>query len=86
MKKKQNSVLVQDGGVEGRAFISVSESTKITTSCCMAIHRRMLEPTKKRQPTSKDKEEATARQQEGHNHDKIKSHTHWVGDPQTREQ
>ena len=40
----------------------------------------------KRYPTSKDKEEAAARQQEGHNHDKIKSHTHQVGDPQTGEQ
>ena len=26
------------------------------------------------------------RLQEGHNHDKIKSHTHQVGDPQTGEQ
>ena len=34
-------------------------------------------PTKKRYSTSKDKEEATVRQQEGHNHEKIKSQTHW---------
>ena len=27
---------------------------------------------------SKDKEEATARREEGHNHDRIKSHTHQV--------
>ena len=43
--------------------------------------RRMLEPTKKSNPTSKDKGESTARWQEGHNHDKIKSHTHQVGFP-----
>ena len=40
---------------------------------------------KKRYPTSKDKED-TARQWEGHNHDEIKFHTHWVGDPQAKEQ
>ena len=31
---------------------------------------------------SRDKEEAAERQQEGHNHDKIKSHSRKVGDPQ----
>ena len=36
----------------------------------------------KRHPTSQDKEEAAERQQEGHNHDKIKSHSRKVGDPQ----
>ena len=35
---------------------------------------------------SKDKGETTERLYEGHNHDKIKSHTHHVGDPQTGEQ
>ena len=37
----------------------------------------------KRYSTSEDKEEATMRQQEWHFCDIIKSHTHWVGDPQT---
>ena len=53
----------------------------------------MLDPTKTKQTnkqkkylTSKGKEEATVRQYKGLNHDKIKSHTHWVGDPQTGEQ
>ena len=36
----------------------------------------------KRHPTSRDKEEAAERQQEGDNHDKIKSHSQKVGDPQ----
>ena len=35
---------------------------------------------------SKDKKEATMRQEEGHSHVKIKFHTHQVGDPQTGEQ
>ena len=34
----------------------------------------------------KDKEEATIRQQEGHNDNNIQSHTCWVGEPQTGEQ
>ena len=37
------------------------ENTKIATSCGTTIDRRMVEPTKKRYPTSKDKGEATAR-------------------------
>ena len=36
----------------------------------------MLELMKNRYLMSKDKVEATARQQEGHNHNKIKSNTH----------
>ena len=35
---------------------------------------------------SKDKEEAAVRHREGCNHNKIGSHTHHVGDPQTGEQ
>ena len=35
---------------------------------------------------TKDKEEAAEKRWEGHNHDKIKSYTHWLGDPQTGEQ
>ena len=34
---------------------------------------------------SKDKGEATVRQQDGHNHGKIQSHTCQVGNPQTGE-
>ena len=37
------------------------ENTKIATSYSITINRRMLEPTKKRYPTSKDKQEATER-------------------------
>ena len=40
----------------------------------------------KRYPTSKDKGEAAMRQQEGCNHNKIKSHNRCVGDSQTEEQ
>ena len=54
-------LLVQDGGVEGQAFTSSCESTKVATSCRTAIDGRTLEPTKKRYPMSKDKEEAAAR-------------------------
>ena len=43
------------------------------------------EPTKKRYLMSKDKGEASTRQLEGCDHDKIKSHTHPVDDPQTGE-
>ena len=42
----------------------------------------MLEPTKKRYRTSKDKEEAR-RQWEGSYQDKMKSYAHWVGNLQT---
>ena len=50
------------------------------------IHRKTLEPTKNRYPTSKDKEKATVKQQEGHDHNTIKSYAHRVGRPQTGEQ
>ena len=43
-------------------------------------------PPKKRYPTSKDKGEATKKQQEGHNHNTMKSHTRQVGGPKTGEQ
>lgn len=35
---------------------------------------------------SRDKGEATTRWEEGRNHDKIQSHTQWVGSQQTGEQ
>ena len=57
-------------------------NTKITTSCWTTTDKRTF-ASKKRYPMSKDKGEAAARRQEGRNHDKIKSHTCWVGDPQT---
>ena len=53
-----------------------------------AIAQRSQENTGTHQkiyPTSKYKEEAAARWQEGHNHEKIKSHTLQVHDPQTGE-
>ena len=43
-------------------------------------------PPRKRDPTSKDRAEATTRWQEGQDHIKIKSQTRWVGDPQMGEQ
>ena len=58
---KKFQILVQDGGVEGHVLISSCESTKITTSHLTTINRMTMEPTKKRYPTSKDKEEAAAR-------------------------
>ena len=45
-----------------------------------------LELTKKVYLKFKDKEETAARWLEGHNHNKVKSHTHQVCDPQTGEQ
>ena len=47
---------------KGHALIFSCENTKFATSCWTAMDRRMLEPTSKRYPTSKGKEEATARQ------------------------
>ena len=61
IKNPHSGILVQDGEVSGRALIYYNESTKIIPSCRTTIYRRMLEPTKK----DKDKEEATAREQEG---------------------
>ena len=46
----------------------------------------MLETTIKRYLTSKDREDTLMRQEEGHNHNKIKPHTWWVADPQTEGQ
>ena len=67
-------------------FISSSKSHKTATSYWTAIGRRMLEPTKERYLTPKDKEKAIVRWSDGCNHDKIKSHTRQVGDPQNGEQ
>ena len=85
IKEKQIKTTVRASGwVEGCALISSYKSSKITTSCWTTIDRRMLEPIqKKNYPMSNDTEEASARWQEGHNHDKIKSHTLQVSDPQT---
>lgn len=46
----------------------------------LTVDRRILEPTKKRYPTFKDKR-SWIEVVGGHNHDKIKPNTHWVGDP-----
>ena len=72
--------------VEGHMLISSSKSIKTATSYWTAIGRKMLELTKERYLTSKDKEKAIVRWSDGCNHEKIKSHTHQVGDPQTAEQ
>ena len=76
---------VQDGRVEERVLISSYKSTNITTNSWTTTVRRTLEPTKNISPMSKDKEVTTI-WYEGHNHNKIKSHTCQVGDPQTGEQ
>ena len=54
------ATLVQDGGTEGCGLISC-KSIKIAATCWTTIGRRMLEPTRKRYPMSKDKGEAAAR-------------------------
>ena len=82
---QQNRRLAQDGRVEGRAITPSCESTGITANCWTIMDRKTLELTKKRDPTSKDRGEATVRWQEGHNHNTIKSHNCWVGDSQTGE-
>ena len=48
-------VAEEDGGVEGHALIYSCENSKITTLCWTTINRKMLDPTKKRYPTSKGK-------------------------------
>ena len=78
----------QDGGVEDvrsplltkipRSQLTAEQPSSTTTT---ATTKRWNLP--KRYPTCKDKEEATMRWYEGHNCDKIKSHTRWVGNPQT---
>ena len=73
------------GRVEGRALI-FCENTKITTSYWTTTNRRMLEPTKKKTPMSKDKGDAATKQQDRGDHYKIESYTRWVGNPQTGEQ
>ena len=47
----------EDGRVEGRAHIFSCENSKISTRCWTTIHKRMLDPTKKRYPKSKGTEE-----------------------------
>ena len=54
-----------DGGIEICALIFSWKNSKITTLCWITIQRRMLCPTKKRYPMSKDKGEVTARREEG---------------------
>ena len=80
--KEKSKRTATDGGDGGCTFISC-KSTKITTSYWITIDRRMLEPTKKIYPMSKDKEEAAARWQEGHKYNEVKSHTCQVSDLQT---
>ena len=84
-KTKLKRRLFQDSRVEEHA-LSSWESPQISTSCGTAMDRRMLEPTKERCPTFKDKGEAATGPEEGSNHNKIKSHTDWVDNPQTGEQ
>ena len=52
----------QDGGVEGGALIFFCENSKTVTNRWTTIDRRMLDPTKKKIPTSRGKGEAPKRQ------------------------
>ena len=52
---------LQDGRVEARALIFSCKNFKITARCWATVHRRRLDPTRKRYATSKGKEEAPAR-------------------------
>ena len=65
--------------------LQLAVEQSLTTIRCW-IPPKQNTQTKKKYLTFKGKEEATVRQYKGLNHDKIKSHTHWVGDPQTGEQ
>ena len=51
----------EDGGVEGCVLIFSCKKYKTATNHWTAIDKRMLDPTKKRYPTSKGKEEAPTR-------------------------
>ena len=46
-------IVIEYGGVEGCVLFFSCKSSKITTCCWKTIDRRMLDPTKKRYPTSK---------------------------------
>ena len=71
--------------VEGHVLISFGKNTKTATSCWRATNRRMLEPTKERYPTSKDKGGAAMRHDQvslGRDHDKVKTRNCRIGSPQ----
>ena len=51
------------------------ENTKIATRCWITINKKVLEPNKK--DTSRPRQEAAVRWQEGCNHNKTKFHTSW---------
>ena len=51
----------KDSEVDGRVLIFSCKSSKIKTCCWTTFNRRMLDPIKKRYPTSKDKGEDPAR-------------------------
>ena len=82
---RQIWLLVQDDRVDGHALTFSCKNTKTATSCWTNIDKTMLEPINKTYPAFKDKE-ASLRWKEGHNNDKIKSHTCQMGDSQTGEQ
>ena len=50
--------LLQDAWIEGLALIFSFENFKIATCCWKTINRRMLDPTKKRCPTSMEKKKS----------------------------
>ena len=57
----QCHLISQDGRIEGHEVIFSCKNSKITTHCWRTIDRRMLNHTKKRYPTFKDKGEAPGR-------------------------
>ena len=54
--RKQQPMVDQDGGVEGRALTPSCKNIRITTSCWTIIDRKTLELTKKDTPHAKTKE------------------------------
>ena len=78
-----NQISVQDGGVEVHVLISSARAPKFQLAVEQPLTGECWNLSKKNYPMSNDTEEASARWQEGHDHDKIKSHTLQVSDPQT---
>ena len=61
LQEIEKTLVLERLGLEGHALIFSCKNSKIATCCWSAIHRRMLDPTKKRYLTSKDKGEFPTR-------------------------
>ena len=82
-KNKTSRRLLQDGGVEGHVLTSSCESAKIIANCWTIIDRRTLE---KKVPHVQRQRRSHNKRADGRNQEKIKSHTCWMGNPQTGKQ